>query len=255
MIEHAYIHEYGNGKLEPEHKDVKFVLESRKIPVTLFTTKKLERRQLKLHKNTIVIGEIPIVQLALRYLGVEKSNATCYPESLRFMLKRKIWESTIKDVTSKVQMEYFPMGVFVKPKFAAKKFTGVVLFSSNDFYKLEGAPIHTELFCSEVVNWLTEYRIYVIHSKIVGIKNYSGNPEVSLNLKEVEEAIHLFEQSTEKSSAYGIDFGVLENGETALIEWNDGYSLGCYGLDKEVYTDLLLERWKEIMNTLHSNTL
>jgi hypothetical protein len=39
MISHAYIHEYGNGKLEPEHLDIKLVLESRNIPLTLFTQK------------------------------------------------------------------------------------------------------------------------------------------------------------------------------------------------------------------------
>ena len=50
--------------------------------------------------------------------------------------------------------------------------------------------------------------------------------------------------------AYGIDFGILKNGDTALIEWNDGFALGAYELDKEVYTDLILSRWKEIMKEL-----
>lgn len=31
--------------------------------------------------------------------------------------------------------------------------------------------------------------------------------------------------------AYTLNFGVLEDGRTALVEVNDGLSFGCYGLN------------------------
>lgn len=74
-----------------------------------------------------------------------------------------------------------------------------------------------------------------------------GNDSISLNLTEVEEAICRFEAASERTNGYGIDFGVLQNGETALIEWNDGYALGSYGIDDELYTDLIIARWEEMM--------
>jgi hypothetical protein len=40
----------------------------------------------------------------------------------------------------------------------------------------------------------------------------------------------------------------LAQGDTALIELNDGFSLGSYGLDRSVYADLILARWTELMS-------
>jgi hypothetical protein len=46
---------------------------------------------------------------------------------------------------------------------------------------------------------------------------------------------------------YGLDLGVLSGGQTALVEWNHGFSLGSYGLDSSLYTELILARWCEFM--------
>src|SRR4051812_22367020 len=45
------------------------------------------------------------------------------------------------------------------------------------------------------------------------------------------------------------DFGVLENGQTALVEANDGYSLGAYQITASNYTNVLLTRWAELLST------
>lgn len=52
---------------------------------------------------------------------------------------------------------------------------------------------------------------------------------------------------TKTTDGYGIDFGVLLNGETALVEWNDCTALGNYGLEPEAYTNLFLARWEQIL--------
>ena len=46
--------------------------------------------------------------------------------------------------------------------------------------------------------------------------------------------------------AYCIDVGILDNGETALIEINDAFSIGKYSMSNEVYAELLITRWNEI---------
>lgn len=46
-----------------------------------------------------------------------------------------------------------------------------------------------------------------------------------------------------------MDFGVTEDGRTILIEVNDGYSLGAYGLEPTLYTRLLTARWAELNGT------
>lgn len=48
-------------------------------------------------------------------------------------------------------------------------------------------------------------------------------------------------------SAYAIDFGVLDTGETALIVVNDGFSVGAYDdVDAGTYWDVIAMRWQEL---------
>lgn len=244
MITKAYIQEYGNGKIEPEHQDVKDLLESRGIECELFTTKRLQRNQIQINEKTLIVGDHPTMLHVFKKLGVN-SLASSYPESLRKYLKRNIWETTVRKLL--MQDDGESLNIFVKPKSKTKLFTGFVVQSNYDLFKLETLAKDTELYCSSVVEWISECRVFVNQSKIVGIKNYDGDENLSLDMNIVESAIKDFENSNERTDGYGIDFGILKNGETALVEWNDGFALGSYGLDKEVYMDLILIRWKEIL--------
>lgn len=50
----------------------------------------------------------------------------------------------------------------------------------------------------------------------------------------------------EQPSGFTLDFGVTDDGRTLLIEVNDAFSLGCYGLDPLAYAKLLETRWAEL---------
>ncbi|GAA5085971.1 ATP-grasp domain-containing protein [Chryseobacterium ginsengisoli] len=250
MITKAYIHEYGNCKIEPEHKDVKDVLESRGIECELFTSKRLQRNQLQLDMETLVIGDHTTILQVFKKLDINTFTSS-YPESLKKYLKRNIWETTVRKLLKENSGE--SPNIFVKPKSKTKLFTGFVIQSNYDLFKLDALAKDTELSCSSVIEWLSEFRVFVNQSKIVGIKNYNGNENLVLDMKVVETAIQDFENSKERTDGYGIDFGILKNGETALVEWNDGFALGSYGLDKEIYTDLIVNRWKEILRKSNLN--
>lgn len=45
---------------------------------------------------------------------------------------------------------------------------------------------------------------------------------------------------------YALDFGVTDEGQTLLVEFNDFTSLGSYGLDPKLYASLITERWMEL---------
>lgn len=246
MITKAYIQEYGNGKTEPEFLEVKTVLESRGIDCEFFTIKRLQRNQIQINQETLIVGDHSTMLSVFRKMDI-RSLTLSYPESLRKYLKRNIWETTVKKLMMQSHEE--SLTIFVKPKSKAKLFTGFVIQSNYDLFRLESFSKDTELYCSSVVEWLSEFRVFVNQSEIVGIKNYSGDINIKLDIDTVRTAIKDFENSDEKTSAYGIDFGILNNGETALVEWNDGFALGSYGLDKEIYTDLILRRWEEIFET------
>lgn len=247
MITKAYIHEYGNQKLEPEHQDVIAVLKAREIDYELFTSKELNRNQLNLDKNTLIVGNHPTIHSVLKRIGYPLRD-DCYPKSLEKYLERNIWVSSVRKLLMESQYQEISQ-LFVKPKSQSKLFTGFVLHSNDDLFKLAGLSKNTALYCSTCVSWVSEYRVFVNEGKIVGMKHYAGEENCLLDMSVVENAIQDLEDSSEKTAAYGIDFGVLHNGKTALVEWNDGFALGSYQLEKKIYTDLLIARWEEILQT------
>jgi len=247
MITHAYIHEYGMGKMEPEHKGVQAELLERGIPVSLFTRKRLDRRQLKLLPSTLVVGNHPTIKKALKYLGKTNLPESCYPSSIEAFLKRNILSSTIAAIEASLLSGNLALPLFIKPQGVDKKFTGFVLHDFDDLRHFTGASRQTAVFVSEVVRWQSEHRVFVTQGSIQGIRHYDGNSDLQPDLQEVQACIQQLEASGQATAAYGIDFGVLASGETALIEWNDGYALGAYGLERKLYCDLLIARWLELM--------
>lgn len=245
MIRRAFIQESGNGRLEPEMRDLLDGLRQRGIPTELFTRKRLTRRQLPLAGDTLVAGDVPTVLSALRQLGIESPPPNDYPRCQGPWLHRRVWTSTVRRLIDDL-LGGSGRALFSKPQARKKRFTGPVFATPADLIHLEGASRSTTLLCSDVVRWRSESRAFVIRGEVIGIRHYAGDPAVGVDEEVVARAVRLLEESGAAKAGYGIDFGLLETGETALVEWNDGFSLGSYGLDTALYTELTVARWCEL---------
>lgn len=245
MIRRAFVQEKGNGRLDPETRQVVDELRRRGLPVDLFTEKLLARRRLALAPDTLVVGYVPVVLGALQQLGVPAPVPNDYPASLRPLLHRRVWESTVGEVEIREGSGTLD-GVFVKPKGRVKQFTGFVVESRADLWRFGDVSRRQHVHCSEVVHWVSEQRIFVIDGRIVGVRSYAGDPAVTPDEAVIARALSSLLAAGEAVAGFGIDFGVLANGTTALVEMNDGFSLGSYGLDDGLYTDLLVARWSEL---------
>ncbi|MCY1019070.1 ATP-grasp domain-containing protein [Pyxidicoccus sp. MSG2] len=245
MLQRAFIQEEGQGRMEPEMRELRDALAARGVPTELFTVKRLERRQLPLARETLVAGHVPTVLGALKQLGIEPPPTNDYPKCLAPFLHRRLWTGTVRQLVDSLYDVSAPP-VFAKPVGRRKRFTGHVFHTSDDVLFLERASASTPLVLSEVVRWLSEYRVFVVRGAIVGIHHYAGDTSVSVDEGTVREAVRLLESSGEATAGYGVDFGVLSTGETALVEWNDGFSLGSYGLGRDAYLELTVARWCEL---------
>lgn len=251
-IEKIYIQQKGNNQLEPEMKDLYDEFIRRGYDVELFTEKSIYRKRLNLKPATMVAGDIPVVLCALKQLAVEIPLPNDYPQPLRPYLKRKVWESTIDKIRSLIyDTDFRPF--FAKPKDRLKRFTGRVFESYDDLRFIYQVSKKTEVYCSEVVEWLCESRMFVLHGKVTGVRHYSGDASLEPDMTVVTEAIEVFENSGEATAAYAIDFGILKNGETALVELNDGFSVGSYGLEPKNYADFTRARWLELVQQVSTD--
>lgn len=135
--------------------------------------------------------------------------------------------------------------LFIKPTQDNKKlFTGFVLDKSI-YSCLNGLPNDMEVlaykpFDSEII---TEWRCYVYKNEIYDMKNYSGEFNVVPNINYINAVL---KQNTDFPIAYTADVGLLKSGKNVVIEFNDMYAIGNYGLRNDKYLSLLKERYLEI---------
>lgn len=215
--------------------------------VTPFYKKHLMQGRIKIKKGDFIMGDISVMMNAMKQLGIVYSYND-YPECLKSYLHREIWESTMGEVRKRLfddldnEVE-LGLNWFIKPKDRLKRFTGFVLETVDDLSKCAGAGNQTKLWCSEPVRFISEYRCPVINGKVMGM--YAA-PEKEGTLPDMKVVEQMAKDFVNAPSAYALDVGVLSSGVTALIEVNDGFSLGRYGIPADVYTQLLQTRWNEL---------
>ncbi|MFD4353630.1 ATP-grasp domain-containing protein [Nocardia sp. NPDC058518] len=242
----AYLQYAGSGPMRYEEKLLTEGFRRLGISVRHYSLKRIQRRQLALGPDVFIAGDMDAMHGAMRQLRIPIPQPDDYPEALRGFLGRKVWASTLGEIECAMDSGSATT-VFVKPADRRKSFTGAVCYSERDFAAWGNANRRQRVWCSEVVTWISEYRVYVIDQRIVAIDNYNGDNSVPLNMETVESAVTTYYRSGTAPTAYGIDFGVLANGETALVEANDGYALGAYDIAADQYTELLMNRWSDLL--------
>src|SRR5262245_33850963 len=241
MFDTAFIQEQGNGRLGLESHLVHDYCLKHSIHIQLYTIKRIQRRQLPLTIRSFVCGDMDCMHGALRQLNIPIPAPVYFPNSLGAYLHRRIWQDTVGGLRARIESD--GRAVFAKPAGRAKIFTGNIFSNMADLYHLRTTSRREPISCSEVVSWLSQYSVYVNGQDIVAIDCYSGDASIALDQAVIIQALANYRRSGEAPAAYGIDFGVLSTGKTALIEANDGYALGAYQISSTAYSELLFTRW------------
>lgn len=192
-------------------------------------------------KSEIICGGIGMIHRRLKDFDINTDEIN-YPDELNSYLKRDIWYSTINEVRD--SPEQWP--VFVK-SVEGKKLTGKVIASITDLVGCGSCDDNYDVICSNVKDIISEWRVFVRYGKVLDVKPYKGDWTVHYDPEIIKNTINDY---TTAPAAYSIDFGVTSEGETILIEVNDGYALGCYGLSYWLYSKFMLSRWAELTDTV-----
>ncbi len=139
------------------------------------------------------------------------------------------------------QSLYIPQ--FIKPSSEIKAFTGFV-DSDPTMVTLWSNNYTGSIIVQDVVDIVSEYRVYITNNKFVGMKHYQGDyfkypdPNIIHNCKKIGDTLNYH--------SYVLDFGVLSDGSTILIEPNDAWAIGNYGLEPEKYYLMIRNRWLQL---------
>ena len=136
---------------------------------------------------------------AMEQLGIEVPPPNDFPGSLSSCFSRKVWRSTLDTVETRIYETGSP--VSAKPAGRRKLLAGQVFSGPDDLYLVSGVSRQEPVWCSEVVTWISEYRVYVINETIVAVEHYFGDPSVGLCLETVGEALRAYQASGEAPAA------------------------------------------------------
>lgn len=175
-------------------------------------------------ENWLPVGSVHFVQ---RSLG-EKIIPDYYPAWSKPILKRKVWYADSPPVKK----------CFIKPG-EYKLFNGYVKGTGNS--KGGAGNLHG-YWCSDVVAFNNEWRLYLCNGVILDKGWYSGDnedkpcPEVDINLNGVYGAL---------------DIGETESG-IQIVEFHHPFACGWYGTDAEAYVKFLSEGYLKIRENIHA---
>ncbi|WP_454727911.1 MULTISPECIES: ATP-grasp domain-containing protein [Cupriavidus] len=246
MPQRVILQRYARG-LGAEERMVADAAAARGIAVRAAGVSELQRNRVMVGAGDVVIGSLPFVLQGMRHAGILVPEPNPYPVSLRPWLHRKVKRlPMLRDALH--ELEQGRGACFVKPADRWKRFTGFVASDPADL-RFQGTSKRSPVWVSTPVRFLSEWRCYVAHGEIraIALANYGGDPSVLPDEGAMRQACAALQASGEAPAGYVIDFGVLDTGETALIELNDGFSFGAYGnVTGDVLLDVMSARWLQL---------
>lgn len=196
---------------------------------------------LPLTRDDIVVGGIGYVRRAFDRLGFDVPDLESVPPSLADHAGRKTWRGPIIDARRAVERGE---ALFIKPlPSQTKVFNGQPLRQFSDLLPTSHLPDDMIVDCAELTPFVSEFRAFILRGEIIDLRPYKGDPLVFPDVSVLRAAVAAHEDAP---AGYALDVGVVEDGRTLLVEVNDGYAVGAYGLAPIRYAAMIDARWEQI---------
>ncbi len=191
-----------------------------------------------LEDDLVFAAGIGVVLEILDVWGVPRPRSLDYPSSLEPFFGRRVWRTTLAEVRGAERP------LFVK-SVAAKGVNGHVVRDFADLLRTSGAPDDTPVYVSEPIEFRTEWRVFVVNGEILDVRLYKGSRFMAPEEEPIRAMVRAFVSSSEAPAAFGLDVGWVEGQGMRLVEVNEGFSLGIYGLAPTLAAQMLEARWAE----------
>lgn len=194
--------------------------------------------------ETVARATSETIRILLSRAGRPEPPVLDLPPSLSPWIGRFTWETTLGEVRNQVDSEV-PFNPFhLKPLTHQNLFRGTMVYGLRDLIPSAGLPDETPVLAQQGVTFVSEWRVSVLRDRILNISNYKGDPLRFPDVESIQNAIEVF---ADRPIAFGMDWGITASGQTLLVEVNDGYELGNYGLQGMRFIAMIEARWRELM--------
>jgi hypothetical protein len=193
-----------------------------------------------------VVGSIDFMTRLFKRLAMLPEPID-YPDEIvdGGLMHRFIIQTSIKNILYDIDRgDNDNISIFVKP-LRTKLFDGVLITKKEHTSYLKGFDENTPIWAAAPIDIISEHRIYVHNGKAIYGCNYSGDFRLNPDYTYIDKLIAAY-KSAPKS--YTIDIGILRGGTNTVVEVNDFWAIGGYGLAPWDYAEMLIDRYLEIIN-------
>lgn len=197
------------------------------------------KKSVPMIENASYYGTVGFIQKVVEDFKYTHDPIAHVPEDMLDWAGRPINKMTLRDA---LQLSKFEP-LFVKPESLNNKhFTGTII-NSRSIITFANYDENSWVLSSPVLEFVSEWRCFVLHGEVVGIRPYTGDCLVFPDKKVILSAIEAWKT---QPHAFCIDIGITKSNKTCVVECNDVMSLGWYGLMPIVAARMLVTRWEEI---------
>lgn len=168
-----------------------------------------------------------------------KIESIDYPDEIKRWINRRVFLSTVGEVVSLYDEL---KNSFIKP-YITKQFH-VFWLNDNNLPWFKSLGKDTKVWVSPLINIESEWRVFIHKGEVIGSSCYSGNFKIMPEYDYINAIVAAYKSSP---IAYTLDIGVLYNKTNDIIEVNDFWGIGSYGLNPERYAAMLIDRYFEII--------
>ena len=204
----------------------------------------------KVMREDIVLDYISQCQAIFNKFGVEPYLPD-YPEPMRGFLGRKIWHDTINSISADERK--WSAGHFVKPV-KNKAFTGKIISSIGDLVGCGNHSEDYEVIVSEPLDIMAEWRCFIRYDELIDVRPYGmimdrdrSSYMYHYDVNVLRDMMETFRRWDRRPKVCSMDICYTKDGRTLLVEFNDAYALGNYGLHPIEYAKLISARWAELL--------
>mgnify|MGYP003952482301 CR=1 FL=1 len=198
--------------------------------------------------STLPVGSVEYVRRAMELARIPEPPNISYAPGCERFLGRQVHRRRASEVTTRQ---------FIKPT-ATKTFTGFVFdpalpdeaLCEHDreqlavFRQLDPNEV---IWCSEVVNFVSEWRYYVLEGEVIGMARYDPGEEAAP--RPSASFVAKCVRALALDHPYALDIGVTSDAQTRLVEINDAWAIGLYrrAMPNQTYYRFLRTRWEQLL--------
>ncbi len=129
-----------------------------------------------------------------------------------------------------------------------------IIKNLNDLIGCGSCYENYEVIVSEPIDIKAEWRCFILYDRIIDVRPYGSISDSEYkgylfhyDPVVLQKMIGAFVSWNQRPAACSMDICVTADGRTLLVEINDAYSLGCYGLPGILYAKMISARWSQLL--------